>query len=70
MTSSPVKGVGFGLSSAMPTESAAAGINSAQTGGFQTIWNNHTEKQTDSSKSNEDYRTVKRQARRFSEGKG
>lgn len=59
MTSSPVKGVGFGLSGAMPTESAAAGINSAQTGGFQTIWNNHTEKQTDSSKSNEDYRTVK-----------
>lgn len=59
MTSSPVKGVGFGLSGAMPTESVAAGINSVQTGGFQTIWNNHTEKQTDSSKSNEDYRTVK-----------
>lgn len=59
MTSSPVKGVGFGLSGAMPTESVAAGINSVQTSGFQTIWNNHTEKQTDSSKSNEDYRTVK-----------
>lgn len=59
MTSSPVKGVGFGLSGAMPTESVATGINSVQTGGFQTIWNNHTEKQTDSSKSNEDYRTVK-----------
>lgn len=59
MTSSPVKGVGFGLSGAMPTESVATGINSVQTSGFQTIWNNHTEKQTDSSKSNEDYRTVK-----------
>ena len=59
MTSSPVKGVGFGLNGAIPTESVAAGINSVQTGGFQTIWNNHTEKQTDSSQPNEDCRTVK-----------
>ena len=49
MTSSPVKGVGFGLNGAIPTEPVAAGLNSVQTGGFQTIWNNHTEKQTDSS---------------------
>ena len=59
MTSSPVKGVGFGLNGAMPTESVTAGLNSIQTGGFQTIWNNHTEKQTDSSQPKEDYRTVK-----------
>lgn len=59
MTSSPVKGVGFGLNGVMPTESVATGINSVQTGGFQTIWNNHTEKQTDSSQPNEDCRTVK-----------
>ena len=59
MTSSPVKGVGFGLNGAIPTESVAAGLNSVQTGGFQTIWNNHTEKQTDSSQPKEDYRTVK-----------
>lgn len=58
MTSSPVKGVSFGLNGAMPTESAT-GLNGVQTGGFQTIWNNHTEKQTDSSRPKEDCRTVR-----------
>lgn len=57
MTSTPVKDVGFGLSGAV---SVGASAKAATDGGFQTVWNNQSERQADSAGQPEDNRAVKK----------
>lgn len=59
MTNSSVKGVGFGQGGLLPVQTGTQGADRLQNGGFQSVWNDHTEKQTDGSQSKEDCRTVR-----------
>lgn len=57
MTSTSVKDVSFGLKGPM---SAGTGAKSMNVGGFQTVWNNQTGKQTDGAEKQESSQTVRK----------
>ncbi|MCM1057610.1 MAG: flagellar hook-length control protein FliK [Firmicutes bacterium] len=57
MTSTPVKDVSFGPGGALPVGNVA---RASTDGGFQAVWNNQAEKQTDDAGQSEDSRTVKK----------
>ncbi|MCM1193313.1 MAG: flagellar hook-length control protein FliK [Butyrivibrio sp.] len=57
MTSTPVKNVGFGPGGAVPAGNVA---RASADGGFQAVWNNQAEKQTDNAGKPEEGRTVKK----------
>ncbi len=59
MTNTSVKGVGFGQGGLLPVQNGTQNTDKLQNGGFQSVWNDHTQRQTDGSQPKEDCKTVR-----------